>query len=382
MIETMRNGAAGASGAPLPLTSALDDSRGAALPGDDDRWAAVLRRDATHDGAFVYAVRSTGVYCRPSCPSRRPRRDRVRFFSGATEAEHAGYRPCRRCQATDPAAGPDAALVRAVCAAVEAAAERAPTLAELGDQLGYSAAQVLRVFRRATGLTPRQYAAARRLDRFKQQLKEGATVTEALYDAGYGSSSRLYEDAAGRLGMTPGALRKGGQGEEISYAIVPSALGLLLIAATARGVCAVSMGDDASYLEGELRRDYPRATLCRDDDGLGALVTPVLRYLAGQQRELAVPVDVQATAFRWSVWEALRAIPYGSTRTYGEIARDLGRPEAARAVGRACATNPVALIIPCHRAVGASGQLTGYRWGVERKRRLLEQEHAGAGQLS
>jgi len=342
-------------------------------------WQAVLARDSAADGAFVFGVRSTGIYCRPSCPARRPGRAQVVFFGVPEAAEQAGFRACRRCRPADQAAAdPAVEAVRQVCRLIEMAAEGPPTLTALGGQVGLSPAHLQRTFKRVLGITPRQYADACRLGRLKAELREGADVTGALYGAGYGSSSRLYERAPAQLGMTPATYRRGGGGMTIGYTIVDSPRGRLLVAATDRGVCAVSLGDADADLEAALRQEYPAATIRRAGRTLGPAVQAILRHLRGETAAIDLPLDVQATAFQWQVWEALRAIPYGSTRTYREIAASLGRPQAARAVGRACASNPVSLLVPCHRAVGTDGSLTGYRWGVDRKRALLAQEAASA----
>ena len=349
---------------------------------DEERyWQAILSREARFDGAFVYAVRSTGVYCRPGCPSRRPRRDQVIFFARPAAAEQAGFRACRRCR---PAGGAtseaQADMVQRACQVMDAAADQPPTLVELGEQIGVSPYHLQRTFKRVMGITPRQYADARRLDRLKARLKGGDSVTTALYEAGYGSSSRLYEQAPEQLGMTPATYQRGGAGATIAYASAATPLGRLLVAATARGICFVSLGDDDAATERSLRAEFPAAELQRDDDVLGAWVAAIVRHLSGTEPRLDLPLDVRATAFQRRVWEALRAIPYGETRTYGQIAQELGQPTAARAVARACATNPVALVVPCHRVVGEGGDLRGYRWGVERKRSLLAQERQVEGQ--
>ena len=343
---------------------------------DEERyWQAILSREARFDGAFVYAVRSTGVYCRPGCPSRRPRRDQVLFFARPAAAEQAGFRACRRCRPAGNAtseARDD--LVQRACQIIDAAADQPPTLVELGQRIGVSPYHLQRTFKQAMGITPRQYADARRLDRLKARLKGGDSVTTALYEAGYGSSSRLYEQAPEQLGMTPATYGRGGAGATIAYASAATPLGRLLVAATTRGICFVSLGDDDTATEQSLRAEFPAAELRRDDDVLGAWVAAIARHLGGTETRLDLPLDVRATAFQRRVWEALRAIPYGETRTYGQIAQELGQPTAARAVARACATNPVALVVPCHRVVGEGGDLRGYRWGVERKRSLLDQE--------
>ncbi|NWG15491.1 MAG: bifunctional DNA-binding transcriptional regulator/O6-methylguanine-DNA methyltransferase Ada [Chloroflexi bacterium] len=339
---------------------------------DADRWQAVLDRDARFDGAFVMAVRTTGIYCRPSCPARHPRRENVHFYACPADAERDGFRPCKRCSPNTQAF--EAAVVQQVCAYLETHLDENPRLADLGWAAGLSPQHLQRVFKRALGISPRQYADARRLERLKARLKEGRAVTDALYEVGYSSSSRLYERAPGQLGMTPAVYRRGGQDMDIRYTVEECPLGWLLVAATERGVCAVSLGDTPAYLEGELRADYPAAAITRDEGELGAWVKPLLRHLDGQQPHLELPLDVRATAFQRRVWQALQAIPAGETRTYSQIAASIGSPKAARAVGSACAHNPVSLLIPCHRAVREDGSLGGYRWGLARKAALLERE--------
>lgn len=342
-------------------------------------WRAVLRRDSGFDGRFVFGVRSTGVYCRPSCPSRRPRRERVVFFEHPEEAQQAGYRACRRCQPDRPgAAGRQAELVERTCRLIEANLEEPLPLVRLSAGVGVSPFHLQRIFKRVMGITPRQYADAQRLSSFKARLRQGQGVTRALYDAGYGSSSRLYERAPTRLGMTPATYRRGGQGMRIAYTVVASPLGRLLVARTERGICAINLGNSERALEAELRREFPAADLHRDRNGLNKWVRVLLQHLAGRQRELDLPLDVQGTAFQCRVWESLRRIPFGRTRSYAQIARAVGQPGAARAVGHACATNPVPLVIPCHRVVRGNGALGGYRLGLERKRVLLELEKARA----
>jgi AraC family transcriptional regulator of adaptative response/methylated-DNA-[protein]-cysteine methyltransferase len=346
---------------------------------DATYWQAVQDRDPQADGTFVYAVRSTGIYCRPSCASRRPNREQVAFFPLPEAAEQAGFRACKRC--TPQEAGtpdPQVALVRRACRYIEAAADGPLTLAALGDHLGLSPAHAQRVFKRLMGISPRQYQAATRLDRLKARLRAGDAVTGALYEAGYGSSSRLYEQAPAHLGMTPATYGRGGAGMAIRYTVVDCPLGRLLVAATARGICAVYLGDADAALIAALGKEYPAATVRAEDaPGLGTWVAAIVRHLRGDQPALDLPLDVQATAFQWRVWEALRAIPYGSTRAYSAIAASLGDPQATRAVARACATNPVSIVIPCHRAVGKDGTLTGYRWGLSRKQALLAAEQDG-----
>jgi len=357
--------------------------------GDDGSyWQAVLERDAQFESAFVYAVRSTGVYCRPTCASRRPRRHQVAFFSSPEAAEQAGFRPCRRCRPRGEAADPRAAqarLVERLCREIEASldeGEEAITLATLSQRVGANPNQVQRRFKRVMGITPRQYADAKRLARLKSRLREGQNVTEALYEAGYGSSRALYERAPSRMGMTPATYRQGGPGMRIDYTIADSPLGRLLVGATERGVCAVCLGDSDKALETSLSTEYPQAEIRRDDVRLVSWLTAFLRHLRGQLPHLDLPLDVRATAFQWRVWEELRAIPYGSTRSYSDVARAIGRPDAVRAVARAIATNPVAVVIPCHRVVGKDGSLHGYRWGLERKKELLALERQAAENAS
>jgi AraC family transcriptional regulator of adaptative response/methylated-DNA-[protein]-cysteine methyltransferase len=341
---------------------------------DAARWKAVLDRDRRFDGAFVFGVRTTGIYCRPSCPARRPRRGNVAFFRGADDAERAGFRHCRRCRPRPGEAAPHDALVRRICRYIDARIDEPVRLADLGAAASMSPHHLLRTFKRVLGITPRQYADARRLGALKSRLKEGWPVTHAIYEAGYGSSSRLYEKADEKLGMTPATYRRGGRGMRIGYTIVSCPLGRMLVAATERGVSAVYFGEADAGLEGTLRAEYPDADIRPEEGPRAAWVKALVSRIGGASVE--VPVDIRVTAFQWRVFEALRDIPRGETRTYGEIARRMGRPKAARAVGRACATNPVAVAIPCHRAVGAGGALTGYRWGVERKQALLAAEAA------
>jgi AraC family transcriptional regulator of adaptative response/methylated-DNA-[protein]-cysteine methyltransferase len=347
----------------------------------EHRWRVVLARDRRFDGAFVYAVHSTRIYCRPSCPSRRPRREQVTFFSAPEAAERAGFRACRRCRPGEaPAPDPGVALVRTVCRLIDARPEQPAGLAALSARAGVTPHHLLRVFRRVLGISPRQYRDARRLDRFRTELKSRRGVSPALYEAGYGSSSRVYERAHAQLGMTPATYSRGAPGAHITYAVMPCPLGRLLVAATSRGICRVGLGGDAAELEAGLRVEFPAAELCRDRrrGTLAAAVGTILSYLNGRTDALDLPLDVRATAFQRRVWEALRRIPYGATRSYAQMARAVGKPAATRAVGRACAANPAALVIPCHRVVRQDGELGGYRWGVDRKRALRERERATA----
>jgi AraC family transcriptional regulator of adaptative response/methylated-DNA-[protein]-cysteine methyltransferase len=337
----------------------------------DTQWQSVMARDARQDGRFVFAVRSTGVYCRPSCPSRRPRRDSVEFFADPKQAERAGYRACLRCKPTQIST-----QARAVTKARQLLdnAERVLTLAELSQATGVSPFYLQKIFKRATGLSPREYQSARRMRDVKQGLRKGADVTTALYDAGFGSSSRLYEKSKQNLGMTPGTYRRGGDREQISYSIAASSLGRVLVASTAKGLCAVRFGESASELERGLRQEFHAATIVRDNEALQPYVQAVLEAIRGEQFSMDLPLDVRATAFQKKVWAALREIPSGETRSYSEIAKQIGEARSVRAVARACATNPVAVVVPCHRVVRSDGELSGYRWGVERKKRLLELE--------
>jgi AraC family transcriptional regulator of adaptative response/methylated-DNA-[protein]-cysteine methyltransferase len=339
-------------------------------------WNAVAKRDARFDGAFVYAVRSTGIYCRPGCPSRRPRRAVVQFFATPEIAERAGFRACRRCKPNSrDSAETRGALIQRVCRELEANSEDGIRLGTLAARVGLGPHQLERTFRRAVGITPRQYAAAVRLGRLKRGLRKGATtVTEALYEAGYGSSRQLYEQSDAQLGMTPAAYSRGGRGMEITYTVTVSRMGRVLVATTARGISAVYLGDRDATLASALRKEYPKAEIRAGGREASDWVRSIVRYLDGGGPRLDLPIDVQATAFQRRVWEALRRIPCGSTRTYGEIARAMGRPKAARAVARACATNPVSLVVPCHRVIREDGGMGGYRWGIERKLALLAQE--------
>lgn len=349
-------------------------------------WRAVQTRDRAADGAFVYAVRSTGIYCRPSCPSRKPKRDQIAFFPLANAAEQQGYRACLRCRPRSLRPhDPRVAAVARVCqeidvrvqAGIDGGGQRI-TLASLVARVRMSPHQLDRAFRSVMGITPRQYADALRMRLLKSRLKKGDDVTTALYDAGFGSSSRLYERAPSHLGMTPATYRQGGAGMKIHYTITASPLGRLLVGSTDRGISALYLGETDERLEAELRKEYPRAEIHgegRAPQALQGWVSRILAHLRGQEPHLDLPTDVQATAFQRRVWEELRRIPYGATRTYTQVARSIGRPTAVRAVARACATNPVSVVVPCHRVVRQDGNRAGYRWGLSRKQALLEKEH-------
>jgi len=343
--------------------------------GPQEFWEAVLHRDRRFQHLFVYGVRSTGVYCRPTCASRRPRREQVSFFAGPEAAERAGFRACRRCRPAENAfRDPQADLVQRLCRYIDANIEEQITLPQLSREADLSEFHLQRTFKRVLGVSPLQYARVRRLLNLKTRLKSGDDVTSAMYAAGYGSSSRLYEHASGQLGMTPGAYRSGGAGTQIRYAIASSDLGRVLVAATDKGVCAVRMGDSESELLAELRREFPMSDVKEDSQGLSATVKQVVDCVNGDDAHPQIPLDIRGTAFQAKVWETLRRIPRGETRSYAQIARSLKQPNAVRAVARACAANPVAVIVPCHRVVRTDGAMGGYRWGVERKEKLLAAE--------
>jgi len=338
-------------------------------------WQAVLARDAEPAQAFVYGVRTTGIYCRPGCPSRRPKRESVAFFPGPDAAEIAGFRACKRCRpragAPVPAGLPQ---VRRACAYIAAHAGDAITLATVARAARTSPFHLQRTFTRIVGLSPRGYQEALRARRFRTDLRNGVAVSDAVYGAGYGSISRVYERRPTGRGMTPAEHRAGGGGVEVAFAIADSALGRVLVAGTRKGVCAVMLGDRDDHLTASLRTEYPKATLTRDGGGLSRWVRAVVAHIEGTRPHLDLPLDVQATAFQWKVWRYLQTIPYGETRAYAEVARGIGAPSSVRAVARACATNPVCLVVPCHRVVQKDGGLAGYRWGVQRKRALIQRE--------
>ena len=344
-------------------------------------WEAVLGRDRGSDGAFVYAVRTTGIYCRPVCPSRRPKRGNVEFFALPAAAESAGYRACRRCRPeVMVVSDPGVEMVQQACRALQGGVDGVPTLDDLSGPLGVSPRHLHRTFKRLMGITPRQFAEARRLQRAKKELRRRHNVTDALYEAGYGSSSRLYERADDHLGMTPASYGKGGEGAHISFTVVECGLGRLLVAGTERGLCAVYLGSDDTELEGSLRREFSAAQIVRDSGSLQRAVQTLLDHLDGWCPNIDLPVDLRATAFQWRVWRHLCILPWGVTRTYSEVAAALGNPAASRAVAQACARNPVALVIPCHRVLRKDGGLGGYRWGLERKQQLLARESAAEPQ--
>jgi AraC family transcriptional regulator, regulatory protein of adaptative response / methylated-DNA-[protein]-cysteine methyltransferase len=346
---------------------------------DDLRWNAVLARDAAHDGEFVFAVSSTGVYCRPSCPSRRPRREKVEFFARPEQAERAGYRACLRCRPKAFSGNLQAESAKAICRFIEQHLDEPITLARLGREFHQSPFHLQRRFKSVLGVTPREYADSCRLRLLKRNLQSGENVTRAMYDAGYGSSSRLYERTASQLGMTPDKYRRGAIAASIRYAIADSPLGHMLIAATDRGICAIQFGDNDSELLEGLKHEFPFATRKADDSGLQAWTKTLLAQMDGKTADPSLPLDIRATAFQRRVWRYLQRIPFGATRSYNQVARAIGQPTAARAVARACATNPVAVAIPCHRVVREDGNLGGYHWGIARKKTLLEMEQVARG---
>ena len=341
-------------------------------------WAAVAARDATQDGRFFYSVRTTGIYCRPGCASRQPRRENVAFYETVEAAEAAGFRPCKRCRPREgsPAARHVAAVGRA-CALIRER-DSLPSLAELAQAAGISRYHFHRVFKQITGTTPREWGKAHRMDRLAHRLEAGASVAEAVYGAGFGASSRAYEAAPGGLGMTPRARRDGGKGETIRFTIVSTWLGWALIAATERGICLTALGDDRARLEADLRRRFPAASLEPADAVLAGWAERVARFITRPAEQLDLPLDIRGTAFQAQVWRALQKIPSGRTATYSEIAAALGRPKAVRAVAQACASNKLAVLVPCHRVVRQDGDLAGYRWGIERKRALITREAEAA----
>lgn len=340
----------------------------------DPRWSAVVARDPAADGTFFYSVRTTGVYCRPSCGARQPNPKNVRFHRTREEAERAGFRPCRRCKPDQPSLSErHAATVAAACRSIDAA-ESMPTLAVLAKQAGLSLYHFHRVFKAATGLTPREYAAAHRANRVRDELRKRTTVTEAIYESGFNSGSRFYEKSRQMLGMTPRDYRAGGSGTDIQFAVGECSLGSILVARSAKGVCAILLGDDPEALVRDLQDRFPRATLVGGDGTFEEVVARVVGFVEAPAMDLDLPLDVQGTVFQQRVWRALRDVPAGSTISYSELAARIGSPKAVRGVARACAANRLAVAIPCHRVVRHDGALSGYRWGVERKRRLLIRE--------
>ena len=342
--------------------------------GPEEFWKAVETRDRRFRQLFVYGVRSTGIYCRATCPSRRPNRDQVAFFAGPEAAERAGFRPCRRCDPKNMSLCDErATMVQRVCREIDTHLDEPVRLSKLGKREGLSPAHLQRTFKSVLGISPLQYARARRVLMLKSNLKRGEDVTSAMYNAGFGSSSRLYEHAASELGMTPATYRNGGAGVAIRYSVVSCSLGKVLVAETERGVCAVRFGESSRELAMELRKEFAFGTITEQITG-SDLVQRVVACIDGHAIDRDIPLDIRGTAFQAKVWETLRKIPRGETRTYAQIANDIKAPSAVRAVANACGANPVAVLVPCHRIVRADGTMGGYRWGVERKKKLLEQE--------
>ncbi|MGB2752779.1 MAG: bifunctional DNA-binding transcriptional regulator/O6-methylguanine-DNA methyltransferase Ada [Pyrinomonadaceae bacterium] len=336
-------------------------------------WRAVEARDARFDGAFVFGVKTTGIFCRPSCSARKPKRENVLFFTETAEAEACGYRSCLRCRPTQAAeADPQVMMAVAACREIEEMPEA--SLDELAGTAGLSTYHFQRTFKEIVGLSPKKYSEAIKMERFKEGIREGSDVLTAMYDAGYGSSSRLYEKAAENLGMTPAIYKKGGKGMNINYLITDCELGKLLVARTPRGICSVTFGDNNQELRDGLDKEFPNAEIAENDHDLKTAVDAIIKYLAGKNKRLVLPLDLQATAFQMQVWDFLRKIPYGETRSYSEVAEEMGDKKKVRAVAQACAKNRVALLIPCHRVIASDGKLSGYRWGIERKKKLLAAE--------
>lgn len=348
-------------------------------------WDAVLARDAARDGEFFFAVASTGVYCRPSCPAKRPRRQNVTFFRNPEEAEKAGYRACLRCRPKSAGRNSHADTVKNICRYIEQHLDEPVTLERLGAAFGQSPFHLQRTFKKALGITPREYTDSCRMKLLKRNLQTGQSVTHALYDAGYSSSSRLYERTASHLGMTPDKYRRGAIAATIRYTCTDSPLGRMLVAATSKGICAIQFADTDDELVEGLKREFPFAVRKQDDDSMRSWTQTLLSQISGHKLSRALPLDIQATAFQRRVWAHLQSLPFGTTQSYGEVAKAIGQPTAARAVARACATNPVAVAIPCHRVVREDGEMGGYRWGVGRKRALLQlerQESEGRPQVT
>jgi len=359
----------------LAMTTTTDRTL-ATFIGDDERWEAVKRRDRDADGAFYYSVLTTGVYCRPTCAARLPRRENVGFHATCADAERAGFRPRKRCRPNEAAlAERQAAAVAKACRSIEQA-EEAPSLDTLAETAGMSRFHFHRVFKAQTGVTPKAYADAHRAERVRAELAQSDTVTAAIYGAGFNSNGRFYATSFDLLGMTPTEFRAGGTGAAIRFAVGECSLGSILVAATPKGICAISLGDDPDALVRGLQDRFPKAQLIGGDKAFERLVAGVVGFVEAPAQGLDLPLDLRGTAFQQRVWQALRKIPAGTTATYTEIARRIGRPKAVRAVAQACAGNAIAVAIPCHRVVRLDGSLSGYRWGVARKRALLDKEAA------
>lgn len=356
--------------ATTPYTTAV------ALETDQDRWDAIIRRDAAAENTFFYSVETTGIYCRPGCPARLPHRQNVRFYSTCRDAERAGFRPCQRCRPNQPSlAAQHADAIEKACRFIEAQ-EQAPSLDRLAEASGMSRFHFHRLFKSITGLTPKAYADAHRARRVREQLAQSDTVTAAIYNAGYNSQGRFYAAAGDLLGMTPTGFRAGGKDLAVRFAIGECSLGSILVASTEKGVCAILLGDEPEQLIRELEKQYPQAELIGGDAAFEALVGQAIALVEQPRQSADLPLDIQGTAFQQRVWQALRQIPAGTTLTYAQVAERIGSPGAVRAVAHACATNSIAVAIPCHRVVRSNGSLAGYRWGIDRKQSLLTREAA------
>jgi AraC family transcriptional regulator, regulatory protein of adaptative response / methylated-DNA-[protein]-cysteine methyltransferase len=339
-------------------------------------WQAVRSNDHRFDGAFFFGVKTTGIYCKPSCTAKLPKRENVEFYVSADAAERSGFRACLRCRPRDAsAADPQTEKIISACSLMDS--EDGISLKDLSLRLGVSPSHFQRSFKRLIGLSPKKYAEVKRMDKFKKEIRGGSDIVTAMYDTGFGSSSRLYEKADSYLGMTPTTYKKGGEGMKISYTITECELGRILVAGTIKGLCSVAFDDDDLSLEQNLMKEYPNAEIVKDARILSEFVEEIIKHLAGLSKRLDLPLDIQATAFQMQVWELLRKIPFGETMSYMQIAEKLGDRKKVRAVARACATNRVAIVIPCHRVVASDGKLSGYRWGVERKKRILDREKVG-----
>jgi AraC family transcriptional regulator of adaptative response/methylated-DNA-[protein]-cysteine methyltransferase len=341
---------------------------------EDLRWQAVLARDGQSDGKFVFAVASTGVYCRPSCPARRPRRENVQFFRQPQQAEKAGFRECLRCRPKAVSGNPRQELIKSVCRYIEQHLDEPITLTQLGAEFQQSPFHLQRTFKSVLGITPKEYANSCRMRGFRQKLKAGHSVTRAMHETGYSSTSRLYSRTASELGMEPAKYRRGAIAAPIRYTCADSPLGRILIATTDKGICSIQFAESDEELEQGLKQEFPFALRRRDEEGMATIAQSVMRHISGLETPQALPLDIQATAFQRRVWSYLQSIGVGQTCSYSQVAKAIRRPSAVRAVARACATNPVAIAIPCHRVVRSNGDLGGYRWGIERKKKLLDIE--------